>query len=318
MPRNGSGVFSLATTFTPDTDALAEDVNTQFEDIRDAITGSVAADGQTTITGAMKFTDGSAAAPGITFAADTNSGIYRIGADSYGFAAGGALVATLSTTGWTLAAGKTLGSTANIVQTANITDNAVTLAKLATQADATVLANVSGGAAVPTAVGYTALFDDAFGGTQGTILYRGASDWAALGVGTSGQFLKTQGAAANPTWGDVLPSQTGNSGEFLTTDGTSASWAAVVFSRGSVSSTGVISGAVNATASQTGTGAYSVTFSSAASSANYTVVATANSSTTRFATVHSKTVNGFSVETFNVGSSPTNASVSFEFLVFGG
>lgn len=36
--------------------------------------------------------------------------------------------------------------------------------------------------------------------TQGTILYRGASSWAALAPGTSGQYLKTQGSGANPTW----------------------------------------------------------------------------------------------------------------------
>ena len=35
---------------------------------------------------------------------------------------------------------------------------------------------------------------------QGDILYRGASAWGRLGAGTSGQFLKTQGAGANPTW----------------------------------------------------------------------------------------------------------------------
>ena len=35
---------------------------------------------------------------------------------------------------------------------------------------------------------------------QGDVLYRGAASWARLGAGTSGHFLKTQGAAANPTW----------------------------------------------------------------------------------------------------------------------
>ena len=35
---------------------------------------------------------------------------------------------------------------------------------------------------------------------QGDILYRGASAWARLGAGTSGQFLKTQGAGADPVW----------------------------------------------------------------------------------------------------------------------
>lgn len=35
---------------------------------------------------------------------------------------------------------------------------------------------------------------------QGDILYRGASTWTRLGAGTSGQFLKTNGAGANPAW----------------------------------------------------------------------------------------------------------------------
>lgn len=41
---------------------------------------------------------------------------------------------------------------------------------------------------------------DQIGSTQGDILYRGASSWAVLAPGTSGQVLKTQGASANPTW----------------------------------------------------------------------------------------------------------------------
>jgi hypothetical protein len=38
-------------------------------------------------------------------------------------------------------------------------------------------------------------------GNQGAILYKDAAAWAALAPGTSGQFLKTNGAAANPSWG---------------------------------------------------------------------------------------------------------------------
>lgn len=41
---------------------------------------------------------------------------------------------------------------------------------------------------------------DFISSTQGTILYRGASGWAALAPGTSGQVLKTNGAGANPAW----------------------------------------------------------------------------------------------------------------------
>ena len=39
--------------------------------------------------------------------------------------------------------------------------------------------------------------------TQGDILYRDGSGLQRLGAGTSGQFLKTQGASANPTWDTV-------------------------------------------------------------------------------------------------------------------
>ncbi|RUV12408.1 MULTISPECIES: hypothetical protein [unclassified Mesorhizobium] len=41
---------------------------------------------------------------------------------------------------------------------------------------------------------------DAFGSTQGTVLYRGASAWGALGPGTSGQVLTSGGAGGNVSW----------------------------------------------------------------------------------------------------------------------
>ncbi len=72
---------------------------------------------------------------------------------------------------------------------------------------------------------------DSISSTQGSILYRNASDWVALAPGTSGQALTTGGAGANPSWSTLagaLPSQTGNSGKLLTTDGTNASWASTI------------------------------------------------------------------------------------------
>ena len=45
---------------------------------------------------------------------------------------------------------------------------------------------------------------DWIGGTaQGSVLYRDAAGWGLLAPGASGQFLKTQGAAANPIWGSI-------------------------------------------------------------------------------------------------------------------
>lgn len=46
----------------------------------------------------------------------------------------------------------------------------------------------------------TSLIDSAFGSAQGSVLYRGAGSWAALGPGTSGQVLTSQGAGADPVW----------------------------------------------------------------------------------------------------------------------
>lgn len=43
----------------------------------------------------------------------------------------------------------------------------------------------------------------AIGGVQGDIIYRNASSWVRLGAGTAGQFLKTNGASANPEWATV-------------------------------------------------------------------------------------------------------------------
>ena len=45
---------------------------------------------------------------------------------------------------------------------------------------------------------------------QGDLLYRGAAGWERLGAGASGQYLKTQGASANPIWATVTAGGTGD------------------------------------------------------------------------------------------------------------
>lgn len=63
-----------------------------------------------------------------------------------------------------------------VISTAKIADNAVDGTKIALGSDA-----------------------------QGDIMYYDGTNWVRLGAGTSGHFLKTQGAAANPVW-DASPS----------------------------------------------------------------------------------------------------------------
>lgn len=70
---------------------------------------------------------------------------------------------------------------------------------LSSQANNTVLANISGAPAIPSAATPSAVLDT-IGATQGEVLYRDAGGWAVLGVGSSGDVLTSGGAAANPSW----------------------------------------------------------------------------------------------------------------------
>ena len=82
----------------------------------------------------------------------------------------------------------------------NFTTSSNNLA-FASIASGNILANSGSGSAEPTSTTLTATFDKGFASTQGDILYRGASTWAALAPGTSGTPLLSGGAAANPAWG---------------------------------------------------------------------------------------------------------------------
>lgn len=87
---------------------------------------------------------------------------------------------------------------------------AIAPSKLAAQGALTVLANITGGSAVPTTPTVTALLDAAFTSTQGSVLYRNVSGWGFLTPGTNGQFLATGGAGANPAWQTVTGGNIGS------------------------------------------------------------------------------------------------------------
>ena len=72
---------------------------------------------------------------------------------------------------------------------------------IASIANKTFLGNLTGSGAQPSAVGLSAFLDSLTGtAAQGNVLFRGASAWQQLAPGTSGYFLQTQGASANPQW----------------------------------------------------------------------------------------------------------------------
>lgn len=72
MPRSGSGTYVLPDTIQPATLADANEVMAILNDIATALTGSVASDGQTPVTGQIRgFVS---ASPGYSFSGDLNTG----------------------------------------------------------------------------------------------------------------------------------------------------------------------------------------------------------------------------------------------------
>lgn len=102
MARNGSGTYTVPNSFVSGTAITAAAHNQNWSDIASEITNSIAADGQTPITGALKGANGSVALPAYAFASDTDSGLYRAGANNPAIAAGGTKILDITTSGATV------------------------------------------------------------------------------------------------------------------------------------------------------------------------------------------------------------------------
>lgn len=100
--RNGSGTYTVPNSFTPNSTISSADFNENFTDLATEITNSVAADGQTTLTGAIKGANGTVSAPAYSFASDLDSGMYRIGANNIGLAVNGTKIVDVGTAGATI------------------------------------------------------------------------------------------------------------------------------------------------------------------------------------------------------------------------
>lgn len=130
MPRNGSGTASIVNTFTPLTTADANDVNENFNDIATMMTDSLPRDGQAGMTGQLLAISGTVGEPGISFNADTNTGIRRPAGDSLALVCGGSDVATVDSTGVSVSTAPTAGS--------NLANKTYVDSKAATEAAAVV------------------------------------------------------------------------------------------------------------------------------------------------------------------------------------
>ncbi len=109
-----------------------------------------------------------------------------------------------------------------VIQTSDLTDNAVTDDKIAAHTTSKItlpVAQISGTIITSQITDEAVTNDKLADGTQGGVKYSGAGGEASeLAAGTSGQFLKTQGAGANPIWADLPASgndATVTAGEYL-------------------------------------------------------------------------------------------------------
>ncbi|HWP27634.1 MAG TPA: phage tail protein [Xanthobacteraceae bacterium] len=102
MPYNGSGTYILSDTIQPATPGDALEVQAILDDIATALNTAFCRDGQASMSAPLKLAAGSVSAPSLTFAADTDSGIYRIAADNLGIAVNGSKVVDVSAAGATV------------------------------------------------------------------------------------------------------------------------------------------------------------------------------------------------------------------------
>lgn len=92
-------------------------------------------------------------------------------------------------------------ATKSAVTSADITNGTIVYADLQNiSATSRVLGRKTSGAGTTEELTLSDVLDFVGSAAQGDILYRDSSSWARLGAGTSGQYLKTNGTGANPSW----------------------------------------------------------------------------------------------------------------------
>ncbi len=177
-------MYTVPSTLVTGTTIEVGPLNGNFSDLGSEISNSLAADGQSQMSGQFKAASGSVGVPGIAFGADTDSGAYRIGGDNIGIACAGAKVLDISTSG--------LGVTGTLSAT-----GALSVASITTTADLPI---TEGGTGQSTATAaFNALSPQT---TRGDLITRDATNDVRLAVGAADTLLKSDGT--DPSYGRLV------------------------------------------------------------------------------------------------------------------
>jgi hypothetical protein len=112
MPRNGSGTFTLVSGNPVVSGTVIESTwaNNTLADIADSITNSLARNGEGGMTAALRLVDGTVSVPGLAFANETGSGLYRAAAGDIGLTVLGSRILRLQAAGATVTGTLTTGN----------------------------------------------------------------------------------------------------------------------------------------------------------------------------------------------------------------
>lgn len=112
-----------------------------------------------------------------------------------------------------------------------VADNSITYAKIQNiSATSRILGRKTAAAGDAEECTLSEILDFVGSAAQGDILYRGASSWTRLGAGTSGQFLRTNGAGANPSWNAASAETAVLTGNYTDSTGTLGNLTGMSFS----------------------------------------------------------------------------------------
>lgn len=97
MPRNSSGTYSLPqAAFVSGTVIASAAMNSNLSDIATALSGSVASNGVTPMTGPLQAFAGTVSSPGLTFVGNTSAGIYSVSTNVIGISNNNTLTVTFN------------------------------------------------------------------------------------------------------------------------------------------------------------------------------------------------------------------------------